>query len=68
LTYEGYVESFSENEKIQEVKLSDVRVYYSEDSTRLYELSKIYLAGPPGRFTIEIPKEKEDMQNGEKAN
>ncbi len=68
LTYEGYVETFSENEKIQEVTLSDVRVYYSEDSTQLYEISKIYLAGPPGQFTIEIPKEKEDKQNGEKAN
>ena len=68
LTYEGYVERFSENEKIQEVELSDVRIYYSEDSTQLYEVSKIYLAGRPGEFRIEIPKEKEDKQNGEKAN
>lgn len=66
LTYEGYVESFSENERIQEIKLSDVKAYYSEDSTLLYELSKIYLAAPPGHLVIEIPKiEKEgDIKNG----
>jgi hypothetical protein len=68
LTYEGNVETFSENDTIQEIKLSDVKVFYSEDSTQLYEVSKIYLAGPPGQFTIEIPKETGDTENGEEAN
>ena len=54
LTYKGYITSFAENEKLQEIELGDVTVYNSEDSNKLYELSKIYLASSPGDFIIEI--------------
>jgi hypothetical protein len=54
LTYAGYIKHFAENEKLQEIELGDVTVYNSEDSCELYKLSKIYLASPPGDFTIEI--------------
>lgn len=64
MTYEGFIETFSENETIQEIRLGDVKVYYSENSTLLYELSNAYLAGPPGRFSIEIPKTKEETGDG----
>ena len=53
LTYAGYIKHFAENEKLQEIELRDVTVYNSKDSTELYSLSKIYLASPPGDFTIE---------------
>ena len=56
LTYDGYVDSFAETEKLQELELKDVTVYNSEDSKELYKLSKIYLASQPGDFTIEVRK------------
>lgn len=56
LTYDGCVNNFAENEKLQEIELNDVTVYNSEDSKELYKLSKIYLAAQPGDFTIEIKK------------
>ena len=43
LTYDGYVDSFAETEKLQELELKDVTVYNSEDSKELYKLSKIYM-------------------------
>lgn len=56
LTYDGYINSYAETEKLQEIELNDVTVYNSEDSKELYKLSKIYLASQPGDFIIEVRK------------
>jgi hypothetical protein len=53
LTYEGKVAFHSENDKIQEIVLSQVSVYRYEDSTLLYSLPTIYLSRDAGKFTIE---------------
>jgi len=53
LTYFGEVVSYSENENIQELVLSDVSVYRYEGSIPLYELSSIYLCKDMGKFIIE---------------
>jgi len=58
LTYQGKVVSFSENDSIQELVLSDVTVFRYEDSEMLYSVPKIYLAKEAGKFIIEaIPEE-----------
>lgn len=53
LTYQGRIVSHSENDKIQELVLSDVSVYDSNDSCLLYEIPTIYLAKEIGKFVIE---------------
>jgi hypothetical protein len=59
LTYEGKVQFHSENDKIQELVLSDVSVYRYEDSAFLYSLTTIYLSREAGKFIIEaIPPER----------
>lgn len=52
-TYKGEVASYSENEQIQEIVLSDVTVYSYETSEELYSLPSLYMAKPTGSFTIE---------------
>jgi hypothetical protein len=59
LTYEGKVQFHSENDKIQEMVLSDVTVYRYEDSALLYSLPTIYLSREAGKFIIEaIPQDR----------
>lgn len=59
LTYEGKVQFHSENDKIQEIVLSEVSVYRYEDSAFLYSLPTIYLSREAGKFIIEaIPPER----------
>ena len=53
LTYEGQVVSYAENDKIQEIVLSNVRVYSYKDSAFLYEVPTIYISREMGKFTIE---------------
>ena len=68
LTYQGRVVSFSENEKIQELVLSDVTVYAYDDSTEYYSVPNIYLCREMGRFVIEaIPAEYMGVPNGQEA-
>ncbi|MEX0802486.1 MAG: hypothetical protein WD688_04100 [Candidatus Binatia bacterium] len=58
LTYQGRVVSFSENDRIQELVLSDVTVYAYDDSTEYYSIPSIYLCREMGQFVIEaIPAE-----------
>ena len=67
LTYQGRLVSYSENEDIQEIVLTDVTVYRYKDSAELYSVPSIYLCKKSGNFIIEaIPNEylKED-NNGE---
>lgn len=58
LTYQGRVVSYSENEQMQEVVLSDVTVFRYSDSAELYSLPTIYLSKQVGQFAIEaVPRE-----------
>ncbi len=57
LTYQGRVDSYSENEDMQEIVLYDVTVFRYEDSAELYSVPTIYLTKEIGKFVIEaIPK------------
>lgn len=68
LTYQGRVVSFSENEKVQELVLSDVTVYAYEDSTEYYSVPNIYLCREVGQFVIEaVPAELLEEVNGQEA-
>jgi hypothetical protein len=68
LTYQGRVVSFSENDKIQELVLSDVTVYAYDDSTEYYSVPNLYLCREMGRFVIEaIPLENMGKTNGKEA-
>jgi hypothetical protein len=58
LTYQGRITSYSENQSIQEIVLSQVTVFRYKDSAELYSLPTIYLTKELGRFIIEaVPNE-----------
>lgn len=58
ITYQGLVVSFSESETYQELVLSDVSVFNSQDSVLMYEIPSIYICKKIGEFLIEsVPKE-----------
>lgn len=68
LTYQGRIVSYSENEHIQEMVLSEVTVYRYSDSVELYSLPTIYISKEIGRFIIEqIPKENLGEINGKET-
>ena len=52
-TYQGRIDTFSENEKVQEIVLSEVTVYNYEDSEELYTLPTLYLCREVGKLIIE---------------
>lgn len=57
-TYQGRVVSHSENEKVQEIVLSEVSVYRYEDSEFLYSVPTMYISRAMGELIIEaIPTE-----------
>ena len=58
LTYHGLVSSFSENDEIKEILLSDVVVYSYETSEKLYKLDKIYISKSKENLIIELPFKK----------
>lgn len=53
LTYQGRIVSYSENEQIQEVVLSDVTVFRYQDSEEMYSVPTIYISKDIGKFRIE---------------
>lgn len=53
LTYEGKIVSFSEDSKVQEIVLSDVKVYGYENSDEYYSVPFIYLCREQGSLIIE---------------
>jgi hypothetical protein len=68
ITYQGRVVSYSENEHIQELVLSEVSVYRYEDSAPLYSVPTIYLCKEMGSFIIEaIPQELLGFENGKET-
>ncbi|MBI6121355.1 hypothetical protein [Salegentibacter maritimus] len=60
LTYHGWVKSFSENDNISEIRLSDVAVYNYGDSELLYEIAEVYLSLKKEEIIIELANLKED--------
>ncbi len=59
LTYQGKVQSFSENNTIQEIVLTDATIFGYEDSEQYYTVPNLYLCREHGKLTIEtIPKER----------
>jgi hypothetical protein len=58
LIYQGRVESYSENEKIHEMVLTDVIVYSYYNQDKLYTTPTIYICKDLGKLQIEqIPQE-----------
>lgn len=66
ITYQGRVVSYSENDHIQELVLSEVTVYRYEDSAKFYSVPTIYLCKKMGSFVIEaIPSKLLGRTNDE---
>lgn len=66
LIYQGRVQSYSENEKIHEIVLTDVAVYSYYHPEELYKTPTIYICKDLGELQIEqIPQEnfKNDKEN-----
>jgi len=55
LTFHGEVDSFSENEQISEITLTDVKVYKYDDSSFLYKMPRVFLSRPKNCIFIEVP-------------
>lgn len=55
LTYHGLINSYSENDEINEIVLVDVIVYDYSTSEKLYSLDKIYLSRKKDNLIIELP-------------
>lgn len=53
LTYEGWVDAFSDTSASAELLLRDVRVFRSSSGAQLYETSRVYLARPSDTLVIE---------------
>jgi hypothetical protein len=69
LTYQGRIDSYSENANMQELVLYDVTVFSYEESDELYSLPSIYLSKSLGHFIIEsIPSDLLEEYDEEKAN
>lgn len=69
LTYQGEIVSYSENDHMQELVLSDVTVFRYEDSAELYSIPSIYLTKEMGKFVIEaIPtKQLKEETDGKES-
>lgn len=64
LTYQGQVVSYSENDTIQEIVLSNVTVYSYSNSEEYYSVPSLYLCKNMGSFIIEtIPSELLEAEN-----
>jgi hypothetical protein len=69
LTYQGRVVSFSENDGMQELVMSEVTVFKYETSEEFYSIPLLYLSKPSGKFIIEaVPPELLEEKNGKEAN
>lgn len=68
LTYQGRVISFSENDNIQEIVLSNVTVYSYQNSEEYYSVPSLYLCKKMGTFVIEtIPSELLEVENDQET-
>ena len=62
LTYHGLVDSFSEDDSIQEILLYNVAVYSTDDSEKIDELQRVYICKQKGILTIELPAYGEETE------
>ena len=53
--YAGWVNTFSETDKLRELVLLDVQVYNFEDVDPIYSVPRMYLARAPENMHIEFP-------------
>ncbi|HEX4300312.1 MAG TPA: hypothetical protein VH327_05520, partial [Gammaproteobacteria bacterium] len=68
LTYEGLLVSYSENDLIQEIVLSQVTVYSYKDSEKYYSVPSVYLSKAIGKFNIEeISNSQWEAENAQEA-
>lgn len=69
LTYRGRIESYAENDHMQELVMYDVTVFRYEDSAELYSTPTVYLSKEMGKFIIEsTPKEPSGENNAKATN
>ena len=67
MTYQGRIDSYAENENMQELVMHSVTVFRYEDSEELYSVPSVYLTKNAGKFIIEaIPEELLGEDNGNK--
>lgn len=57
LTYQGIIDSYSENENSKEILLSNVTVYKYSTSEKLYDMERVYISKPINSIIIEIPNQ-----------
>lgn len=68
LTYQGRIFSFSENDTVQELVLSDVTVFGYEDSDEYYAVPSLYLCRARGNLVIEsVPQHLLERTNGKET-
>jgi hypothetical protein len=65
ITYAGWVEIFSETEKLRELVLRDVQVYDFEGHI-LFETPRVYVARERGNIDLEFPYRAEGASAGGK--
>lgn len=63
ITYAGWVELFSETEKLRELILRDVQVYDFEGGL-LFETARVYVARERGNIDLEFPYRPEPSKTG----
>lgn len=66
ITYAGWVEIFSETEKLRELVLRDVQVY-DFDGQMLFETARVYIARERGNIDLEFPYRVQAVATGETA-
>lgn len=64
-TYQGAIDSFSENSSIREVTLRNVKVYTYENSEFCYEVAAMYFSFANGEVKLEVPILNTEEDNGE---
>ncbi|MCJ7812471.1 hypothetical protein MUP95_04030, partial [bacterium] len=68
-TYEGQVNTYSENEQNRELVLINVKVYPYDSKNSLYEVPILYLSFPKDvTFSIEVPNYDEENNDDKKNN
>lgn len=68
-TYQGVIDSYSENEELREVALRDVSVYTYNDSELCYKLPAMYLSFPASNLNLEVLiLEENEGKNDKKGN
>lgn len=60
-TYHGFIDSYSENDSTYEIVLRNVGVYSYEDSSLLYELTKLYISKSKSELLIEVPYKSNEL-------